>query len=65
VTDNARMLKICMEEVMSGEFGNKTIYGNLENGSLSVGTFSDAVPEDIKAQYLEIVEQIKEGTFIQ
>jgi basic membrane protein A len=65
VTDNARMLKMCMEEVISGEFGNKTIYGNLENGSLSVGTFSDAVPEDIKAQYLEIVEQIKEGTFIQ
>jgi basic membrane protein A len=53
-----------MEDVKNGTYGNKTVYGNLENGSLSVGTFSDKVSEDIKAQYLEIVEQIKAGTFI-
>lgn len=65
VTDNATMVKICMEDVKNGTYGNKTVYGNLSNGALSVGTFSDAVPEDIKTQYLEIVKKIKEGTFIQ
>lgn len=64
VTDNAAMIKLCMEDVKSGQFGNKTIYGNLSNGCLSVGTFSDAVSEDVKNQYLEIVEKIKDGTFI-
>ncbi len=65
VTDNAAMLKICMEDLKNGTYGNKTIYGDLSNGSLSVGTFSDKVPADIQASYLEIVEQIKAGTFIQ
>lgn len=65
VTDNASMIKLCMEDLKNGTYGNKTIYGNLSNGALSVGTFSDTVPEDIQAQYLEIVEKIKAGTFIQ
>ncbi len=65
VTDNATMLGLCMKDVKEGTYGNKTIYGDLSNGALSVGTFGVAVPEDIKEQYLEIVEQIKEGTFIQ
>ncbi len=65
VTDNAAMLKICMEDLKNGTFGNKTIYGDLSNNSLSVGTFSDSVPSDIQEKYLDIVEQIKDGTFIQ
>lgn len=65
VTDNATMLSLCMKDVKEGTYGNKTIYGDLSNGSLSVGTFGDAVPADIQEQYLEIVETIKEGTFIQ
>lgn len=65
VTDNATMLKLCMEDLKNGSYGNKTIYGNLSNGSLSVGTFSDKIPEDVKTKYLEIIDQIKEGTFIQ
>jgi basic membrane protein A and related proteins len=65
VTDNATMIKICMDDVKSGSFGNKTIYGDLSNGSLSVGTFSDKVSEDIKTQYADLVEKIKAGTFIQ
>lgn len=64
VTDNAAMLKICMEDLKNASYGNKTIYGDLSNGSLSVGTFSDAVPAELQAKYLEIVEQIKAGTFI-
>ncbi|MDF2803095.1 MAG: family transporter substrate-binding protein [Anaerocolumna sp.] len=65
VTDNATMIKLCMEDVKNNTYGNKTIYGNLDNGSLSVGTFSSAVSADIQKQYAEIVDKIKEGTFIQ
>ncbi len=65
VTDNAKMIKLCMEDVKNGTYGSKTIYGNLSNGSLSVGTYSEAVPKEIQTKYLEIVEKIKEGTFIQ
>lgn len=65
VTDNATMIKLCMEDVKNNTYGNKTIFGNLENGSLSVGTFSSQVSEDIQKQYLELVEKIKAGTFIQ
>lgn len=64
VTDNATMVKLCMDDVINGKFGNKTIYGNIENGGVSVGTFSDKVPEDVKTKYLEIVDKIKAGTFI-
>lgn len=64
VTDNATMIKLCMDDVINDKFGNKTIYGNIENGGISVGTFSDKVPEEVKTKYLEIVDQIKAGTFI-
>ncbi|MFT4005089.1 MAG: BMP family protein [Lacrimispora sp.] len=65
VTDNAALLKACMKDVESGSFGNKTIYGDLSNGCLSIGTFSDLVPDDVQTQYKEIVDQIKTGSFIQ
>ena len=65
VTDNAALLKACMKDVESGSFGYKTIYGNLSNGCLNVGTFSSLVSDDIQAQYKEIIEQIKSGSFIQ
>jgi basic membrane protein A len=65
VTDNATLVGLCMSDIINNTFGNKTIYGNLTNGCLSVGTFGKAVPEDVQSQYLEIVDQIKDGTFIQ
>lgn len=64
LTDNATMVKLCMDDVINGKFGNKTIYGNIENGCLSVGTISNKVPQDVKTKYLEIVDKIKAGTFI-
>ena len=65
VTDNAALLKACMKDVEADTFGGKTIYGDLSNGCLSIGTFSSLVPQDIQTQYKEIVDQIKAGTFIQ
>jgi len=64
VTDNARMLQICMEDVKKGTFGNKTVFGNLSNGALSVGKFSPAVSKAIQVKYSYIVDKIKKGTFI-
>lgn len=64
VTDNAAMIKICMDDIINGKFGNKTIYGNIENGCLSVGTISDKVPEEVKSKYLEIINKIKDDTYI-
>lgn len=64
VTDNAAMIKLCMDDLMNDKFGNKTIYGNIENGCLSVGTISDKVPQDVKTKYLEIIDKIKDGTYI-
>jgi basic membrane protein A len=65
VTDNAALIKACMKDVESDSFGNRTIYGDLSNGCLSVGTFSSVVPDDVKTQYKEIVDKIKSGTFIE
>ena len=64
VTDNATMVGLCMKDVKEGTYGNKTVYGNLANGALSVGTFGTAISADVKAKYLDIVEKIKAGTFI-
>lgn len=65
VTDNAALVEQCMKDVEEGTYGNKTIKGDLSNGCLKAGTFSNAVPKDIQEEYEKIVDQIKEGTFIQ
>lgn len=64
VTDNAKMIQLCMQDVKKGTYGNKTVYGNLSNGALSVGKFSAAVPKAVQTKYLAIVDKIKKGTFI-
>lgn len=65
VTDNAALVKACMEAVEAGEYGNRTVYGSVADGCLSVGTFSDViVTPEVKEAYLDVVEQIKAGTFL-
>lgn len=64
VTDNAALVGQCMKDVENNSFGNKTIKGDLSNGCLSVGTFSNSVTKEIQDEYLEYVNQIKAGTFI-
>nr|WP_314463919.1 BMP family protein [uncultured Clostridium sp.] len=65
VTDNAALVEQCMKDVEEGTYGNKTIMGDLSNGCLKAGTFSSVVPKEIQEEYETVVEQIKEGTFIQ
>lgn len=64
VTDNAALIGQCMKDVTEGTYGNKTIEGDLSNGCLKAGTFSTMVPQDFQDEYLKIVEQIKDGSFL-
>lgn len=64
VTDNAGMLGLCMDDVEAGTFGNKVVYGTLENNCLSVGKFNDElVSADVQKAYTEFVEKVKSGEF--
>lgn len=64
VTDNAALVEECMKDVEAGSYGNKTIKGDLSNGCLSVGTFSSLVSQEVKDEYMGLVEQMKNGSFI-
>lgn len=65
VTDNSSLVGLCMQAVQDGNFGGEVIYGTMQNGTLSVGTISDLVPEEIQTKYLDYIEQMKAGTFMQ
>ena len=64
VTDNKAMILSAMKDVEAGSFGNKIIKGDLDNGGVAVGTFSNIVDQDTQAKYQEIVAQIKAGSFL-
>lgn len=64
VTDNAGMLGLCMDDVVNGTFGDKVVYGTLDNACLSPGKLNtELVPQEIQDQYLAFVEEVKNGTF--
>lgn len=64
VTDNQTLLASSLRSIEDGSFGKKVTRGDLSNGGVKVGTFSSIVPADIQKQYLDYVEQIKAGSFI-
>ena len=65
VTDNAGMLKICMQAAADGTFGNQVVYGSLENGCLSVGQINtELVSQEVQDKFMEYVEQMKAGSFM-
>ena len=54
-----------MDEIEAGTYGGgKAIIGNMDNGGVYLGTFSDKVPAEVQDQINEYAEQIKAGTFI-
>ncbi len=63
VTDNVVLIVEAMRDVESGVYGNKTIYGDISNGGISMGTWSSIVPDDVRQRFETIVEQVKAGTF--
>ena len=64
VTDNSAMIVASMEAVEAGTFGGNTVYGTLENGTLSAGALSDLVPSEVQAKYLDYIKQMTDGTFM-
>ncbi len=64
VTDNSAMIIASMQEVIDGKFGGKTLFGTLQNGTLSAGAISELVPAEVKDEYLGYIEQMKNDTFM-
>ena len=64
VTDNSAMVVASMQAVVDGTFGGETLYGTLQNGTLSAGALSDLVPADVQEKYLGYIEQMKADTFM-
>lgn len=59
------MIGQAMDEIESGSFGGgKAITGNMDNGGITLGKFSDKVSQDVQDKIKEYSEQIKAGTFV-
>ena len=59
------MIGQAMDEIESGSFGGgKAITGNMDNGGISLGKFSDKVSKDVQDKINEYADQIKAGTFV-
>ncbi len=59
------MIGQAMDEIESGSFGGgKSITGNMENGGISLGKFSDKVSQDVQDQISQYAEQIKNDSFL-
>ena len=65
VTDNSAMIVASMQAVIDGTFGGATLYGTLQNNTLSAGALSDLVPADVQEKYLAYIDQMIDGTFMQ
>ena len=65
VTDNSAMIVASMEAVEAGTFGGNTVYGTLENKTLSAGAINtDLVPAEIVEKYNAYLQQMMDGTFM-
>lgn len=64
VTDNSAMIVVSMKAVEAGTFGGDTVYGTLENNTLSAGALSDLVPADVQEKYNAYLQQMLDGTFM-
>ena len=59
------MIGQAMDEIESGKFGGGVaITGNMDNGGISLGKFSDKVSQDVQDKIAEYSDQIKSGSFI-
>ena len=64
VTDNSAMIVASMQAVQDGNFGGETIYGTLQNNTLSAGKISELVPAEIVDKYNAYLQQMMDGTFM-
>ncbi len=65
ITDNAAMIKACMQAVENKTFGGEVIYGTMENGCLSAGKINtELVPAEIQEKYNAYLQEMINGTFM-
>lgn len=55
------LIMIAADQVAEDKFEGIEVYGTLENGVHSMGTFGEEVPEDVKETILQLQEDIKTG----
>ena len=56
---------ICMGPAIVKKQRGETLYGTLQNNTLSAGALSDLVPADVQEKYLAYIDQMIAGTFMQ
>ena len=64
VTDNSAMIVASMQAVQDGNFGGETIFGTLQNNTLSAGKISELVPAEVQEKYNAYLQQMIDGTFM-
>lgn len=64
ITDNSSLIELSFKAVEEGKFGGEVLYGDLQNGVLSVGKLSDLVPAEKQSLYNEYIEQMKADKFM-
>lgn len=65
VTDNSALLSAAMEAVEHDSLGGEMIYGTLQNHALAAGGLSELVPPETQEKYLEYLQQMEDGTFME
>lgn len=64
ITDNSSLIELSFKAIEEGKFGGEVLYGDLQNGVLSVGKLSDLVPAEKQSLYNEYIEQMKADKFM-
>ena len=64
ITDNSSLIELCFKVIQEDKFGGEVLYGDLQNGVVSVGKLNDILPDDVKSKYQTYIDQIKTGNFM-
>jgi len=64
ITDNSSLIELSFKAVEQGKFGGEVLYGDLQNGVLSIGKLSELVPPDKQDKYNDYIKQMKEDAFM-
>ena len=63
ITDISYLMELALKSVMEGKLGGEVLYGNLQNGVLSVGKLNNLIPKEIQDKYFKYIDEMTKGTF--
>lgn len=64
ITDNSSLIALSFKAIEEGTFGGEVLYGDLQNGVLSIGALNDLVPQEIQEKYQAYIQEMIDGTFM-